>query len=112
MFQLWMVRRVRLEDALNLASELMDKAGYPPNTKKKGLVQCQANQSESTHACQISFQSFIGCLSKGCFSSGYIRVQACDCSHQWAFRKIINRFERELKERRWLDEEQLQLITI
>lgn len=93
------VRLNRLGKALDLAAELMRNSGYPPNTRKKSIVQWK-EEEDSEHSCEICFQSSISISSYG---SGYIEVRACACKERWAFKEIVSNFGRELSQRGWLE---------
>ena len=106
MLRFFPVHLVRLKTALDLATELMARAGYPPNTRKRGIVRWQ-EQKDPNHNCEICFTSY-----RGFYRSGYIGVTTCDCDKRSTFRDIINIFERELAQREWIETPQRQLFNI
>jgi hypothetical protein len=112
MFQIWEIQQVYLAKALDLAAELMSKAGYAPTTKSRGIVEWKEEKDVSGHTCYISFKSYRGVLNGSCRLYGYITVQSCDCENIWAFNEIAKTLEREFKKLHWINEERLQFLPL
>jgi len=110
MFKIWEIQQVYLFKALDLAAELMSKAGYAPTTKGRGMVEWREKRDISEHVCYVSFKSYKGVPNGSCRLYGYITVQSCDCENRWAFNEIARSLKREFQKQRWLNEERLQFL--
>jgi len=93
MIRTWGIRLAQLQSALDLAAEIMEKAGFKPTTEERGIVRWE-KKSDSDHDCKICFRSYRGVL-----LPGYIRINTCDCENfLQKFIDIRTNFEEEINQ--------------
>ncbi len=94
----WGVHLAQLQSALILAEELMEKAGFNPTTKERGIVRWK-EKKESDHDCEICFRSYRGTL-----LPGYVKMITCNCENlRQKFKDIKISFETELNRRNFIE---------
>lgn len=90
---------------LDLAFELMTRAGYQPQIRQRGIVRW-TREKNPEHNCEVIFESF-----RGLIGISYISFSTCECKETWVLREVWITFKRELSLRGWLATKQLKIFN-
>jgi len=108
----WKIKQIHLASALDIAADLLTRAGYLPTKKERGIVEWEERLGDAKHACKIRIRSFVSTLNKGLFAYGYITVDSCDCERIQKFRDIAIEMDHEFRRRGWNYVEKLQNLPV